>query len=439
MHRLPPESFVSLICTTGRLAMSAAVSSFLLAPSGLAQRMLQPQPIPGPVRDAGVYHLATGTWTREGEQENLGAKVLYRNDAFSGFFGVEPCFQVDWTDEGRIPSRTGHPNAKADNYVVQGIEIAYCTQDPGSHSLILRFYECYRSCTDPAGWPLKQQIDLPAGNPGVPGSSAWGATACWLVTLDLKGTTHEFEFSGDCDKYFDGTTGSDRFGWTFELASPLAGGSTGNLGPLLCGDPIGCFAPPAPYGDGTYYQAPAAPYGTGLGTVDRFWLADLPQCGFANGCYWFGGYCPNPFASFWLVLTGDNNDGLDWTKYCATTANSTGAPADISVAGSSAAAGDLTLSSFPVPDQPGIFFHGPNPANAPFGNGIRCVGGQLIRGAVTVAAGNAAGYMYDNSDNKHTLLPFVGLLRHFQHWFRDPMAGGAAFNLSNGIMGIVPP
>ena len=276
--------------------------------------------------------------------------------------------------------------------------------------------------------PYGKLLGTPARSIGfsLPGYSCW----CWIVTFDLKGTSFEFVLDGDADGTFDGTTALDNFGWTIHLDDLGAGGFNG---PLLNGDPNNF-----PYGDGTYYQSPGATLSTGLGTQDHFWIDDTSGA-VPNGCYWFLGYpAGNPFASFWLELGGDNGGDDLGTKYCATNANSTGAPADISATGGSAAGGDITLTSAPVPNQPSIFFHGPNAANAPFGNGIRCVGGQLVRGAVTVGAGNSASYTYDNSDEKHSLLAFVGQLRHFQHWFRDPAAGGTAFNLSNALMGIVP-
>ncbi len=122
------------------------------------------------------------------------------------------------------------------------------------------------------------------------------------------------------------------------------------------------------------------------------------------------------------------------TKYCTANANSTGAPADLSASGSaSSGAGDLALESSPVPNQNGIFFHGANPTQQPFGNGFLCASGNIVRGAVITGAGNLASYVYDNSDAKHSLAGHVGLTRHFQYWFRDPMGGGALFNTSNAL------
>jgi hypothetical protein len=133
------------------------------------------------------------------------------------------------------------------------------------------------------------------------------------------------------------------------------------------------------------------------------------------------------------VFVRDRGAGIG-TKYCVANANSTGSPADLSASGStSAGAGDLMLTSSPVPNQNGIFFHGINQAQNPFGNGFMCTTGGITRGAVVAASGNVATYIYDNSDAKHSVTAFVGSTRNFQHWFRDPMGGGALFNTSNAI------
>jgi len=86
-----------------------------------------------------------------------------------------------------------------------------------------------------------------------------------------------------------------------------------------------------------------------------------------------------------------------------------------------------------VPNQNGIFFHGANQTQTPFGNGFMCTAGGVVRGSVIVATGNMASYTYDNSDSKHSVAGYVGTTRNFQYWFRDPMGGGAFFNTSNAM------
>ena len=106
---------------------SASITTMLALSAGpaLAQSTLQARPLPGSVRDAGVYHFATGTWTRGGQHESLGAKILYANTANTGWFGtMGVACDLHWTDEGRIPSSSGHANAKSDTYLVQSIQLA---------------------------------------------------------------------------------------------------------------------------------------------------------------------------------------------------------------------------------------------------------------------------------------------------------------------------
>ncbi len=409
-------------CNSGALRSWMLVSAAAgVAGDALAQQTMQVRPVPGPVKDAGVYHMATGTWTRGSQHENLGAKVLYSNLANTGFFGfMGTSADVHWTDEGRIPSTGGHANAKSDAYTVQSIQIGYCSSVSGPQTGGLDFYNSYASCTNPTGATvLSVGINVPGGV---------GGTACWIVTFDLKGTSFEFGLDGDADGTFDGTTALDNFGWTLSLDDLGAGGFNG---PMLNGDPNNF-----PYGDGTYYQNSGATLSTGLGTQDQFWLAD-PSATIANGCYWFGGYPGgNPFGSWWLLLGGDNGgNDCDSTKYCIATSNSTGAPADIGLAGTQ----PLALVSAPVPNQPGIFFHALNQTQLPFGNGFLCATGQIVRGAVVVGAGNVATYAYDGSDSKHLLGAYVGQTRNFQHWYRDPMGGGSGFNLSNALSILVGP
>ncbi len=115
---------------------------------------------------------------------------------------------------------------------------------------------------------------------------------------------------------------------------------------------------------------------------------------------------------------------------CQSNANSTGMEAHISASGSdvAGAGNSLTLTSEPVPDEPGIFFCGSNPIRVPFGNGFLCVGESLVRILPpATASGNSAAVTIDNGAFR------VGHVLYFQHWFRDPAGGGAFFNTSDGL------
>lgn len=407
-------------------------SLILIASTGFAQQTMQAQPLPGTVKDAGVFNLATGTWTRASQQNPMGdnPKRIYVNTAPSGFFGVMGvAADIVWTDEGRIPSTSGHANAKADSFLVKGFQIAYCSSVNGPQNGGIAFYELYTSCTDPLSLTPAAAFTF-----SVPGGNASG-TRCWSVGFDVTGTSLEFKLAGDGDGTFDGSTSLDNFGWTLALADQGTGGFNG---PILCGDPNN-----VPYGDGTYYQNSSATYGTGLGTVDQFWLNDATAT-YANGCYWFGGYAAgNPYSSFWLAIIGCNQSD-DTTKYCTANNNSTGAPADITMKQKGQAL-DLTnfpyiFSSNPVPNQPGIFFSGNNQAQVPFGCSFLCATGAIDRGGVTNGVANRAEWTYDGSSPQKSFPAHYvpGFTANFQYWYRDPMnaancAGGATFNTSNGL------
>lgn len=126
---------------------------------------------------------------------------------------------------------------------------------------------------------------------------------------------------------------------------------------------------------------------------------------------------------------------------CVSLPNSTGAAATASWTGtSSVSANDLALLASHVPASTfGIFFYGPNPAEAPFGNGVRCVDSPVIR--LDVSQADAQGILMTPMDlssppNRQIA---AGETLHFQAWFRDPAAGGAAFNLSDALVVVFCP
>jgi hypothetical protein len=131
-----------------------------------------------------------------------------------------------------------------------------------------------------------------------------------------------------------------------------------------------------------------------------------------------------------------HNGGRLGSPYCSpATPNSTGAPASISAVGSSSvSANDLTLVAQPVPNQPGLFFYGPQQISAPFGNGTLCITGVVGRLDVVNATGNVMTHLLDNASPPSAATQIIsGSTWNFQAWFRDPAAGGAFFNLSDGL------
>lgn len=124
------------------------------------------------------------------------------------------------------------------------------------------------------------------------------------------------------------------------------------------------------------------------------------------------------------------------SNFCPVVANSFGFGALIGSSGSqSVAANNFTLEvTGSVPGQPGIFFFGPSQIQVPFGNGFLCIGAPQLRLLPPVVA-DALGMTSTPVD--FSVAPGDSITGastwYFQHWYRDPAAGGAAFNLSNGL------
>lgn len=122
--------------------------------------------------------------------------------------------------------------------------------------------------------------------------------------------------------------------------------------------------------------------------------------------------------------------------FCTTSPNSAGPGARMGWSGEPSIAANsfwLTVTAA-APGQNGIFYYGPNQVQTPFGNGVRCVGGGVVRLPViqTDAFGDAQLHL------DFTTLPPGGAITpnstwNFQFWYRDPPGGGATFNLSDGL------
>jgi hypothetical protein len=115
----------------------------------------------------------------------------------------------------------------------------------------------------------------------------------------------------------------------------------------------------------------------------------------------------------------------------------TPAGADLTVGGTtSVAANDFTLLTSRLPaNKAGIYYYGVNSANVPFGNGVRCVGGQIFRLPVTVsnAFGEASWALDITNPPQPAGQITAGSTWFFQFWYRDPAGGGAGFNLSDAV------
>lgn len=121
--------------------------------------------------------------------------------------------------------------------------------------------------------------------------------------------------------------------------------------------------------------------------------------------------------------------------YCVGAPNSVSGGAQMGYSGT----GNLILNDFDLfvfacpPNTSGLFFYGTTAVQAPFGNGFRCVGGTTHRLGVQVtdSFGDATRSLNLAALPGGPAVP--GQVLKCQFWYRNPAAGGAGFNLSNGL------
>jgi hypothetical protein len=123
------------------------------------------RPVPARPRDAGVYHVATDTWTRKASAASLGANVVYDNTCTTGYYVA--LSGDTFVDEGRLPSPSSaaFPGC-ATSYQIDGFTISYCTdQAPATWSF--GFFEQHQPCTSTVGVQPTAgfSVTLPGGSP----------------------------------------------------------------------------------------------------------------------------------------------------------------------------------------------------------------------------------------------------------------------------------
>jgi hypothetical protein len=126
-------------------------------------------------------------------------------------------------------------------------------------------------------------------------------------------------------------------------------------------------------------------------------------------------------------------------NYCVTSPNSAGPGATMDWAGSTShGANDLTLFAYGCPPlKLGLFIYGTTAAQIPLGNGFRCIANPLFRlGTTTTNGFGDATFLVDYSRHPADAgagAITIGSTQRFQMWFRDPAAGGARTNLTDGL------
>ncbi len=415
----------------------AIAGASILCATAAAQQTVQPVEITSPIRDAGIYHYDTGTWTRAGAQASLGPGVIFNANYQSGYYGTG-WSGMQGIDEGVLPG----PNRPAPNagpqidYLVDGWQFAYCCFDTAL-DVEFRWYDAYSPCDD---------VSTPTSCLNQTGAtfivSGLPVNGCWIVTIDIAGSGYEICFSsegggGACYPGYDADLNLDSFGWGARYIQP----GTAFTGPILAGYDDSWVTP----GEETCYNpTPSActPEGVGLGARDFFAIDEL------NGCYWFGGYIAQPVpcagsftppGQFWMVLFSDCTiDCLGdpcGSSYCAT--NNTG----------TTRLHDCVVSTGLVLDHDGMtgmiagyaIVGGSSGviSNPPGATGDLCLGGGLIGRYVLDLFIGASGPPFQtdlingNTGGGTGSIPTIGgnyapgQTWNFQAWYRVP--GGSRF------------
>ncbi len=290
-----------------RFALAGLVSLGAL-PESFAQGLVSPHAsgsaarVPGPVKDGGTYHVASGLWTRRANSvASFGINDnVYSNTSPSGYYhtdispiGPAPGGQV--LDSGIIPGTTnpatfamGGP-VRDDNLITE-VQIGYCDFEPvaASAGWTLNFYGSYAPCTYPP--PPAQQTITVTGLP---------SGGCWVVDLDLVGSGQTFDLQADGGLLapgYDGSLALDSFGIGFQYAG--SGSGAFDAGILIAGDPANTdtawLSGPPNSGSNTYFgEAGGCPgSGSGYQNTDSFWVEDLlgtGTLGVGSNCYFFQG------------------------------------------------------------------------------------------------------------------------------------------------------
>ena len=104
----------------------------------------------------------------------------------------------------------------------------------------------------------------------------------------------------------------------------------------------------------------------------------------------------------------------------------------------SVTADDLVLRAVGLTPGPGLFFQGDNAVNSgagsPFGDGLRCAGGGVVRLEVRFANETNAYQVETSVSIASWGSVSAGEIKRYQYWYRDTGASpcGSQFNLSSG-------
>ena len=191
----------------------------------------------------------------------------------------------------------------------------------------------------------------------------------------------------------------------------------------------------------------------GWSGADGTWLFEIRGEGwadsFGSGLAFLGDVNGDGRGDFAAAASGNDEGAFNGGKvrvfvttcssenYCVGALNSAGPGATIALQGSLSISENNTrlVATGAIPNQFAVFYYGPNRIQVAFGDGFRCVGGQVFRLPLVNAGPNGTpSYLMDLQ-----ALPFGSTIGggekwNFQCWYRDPGGpGGQGFNLSDAI------
>jgi hypothetical protein len=472
-------------------AVAFAVWICALAPGQQTLRS-RLQPITAPVRHAGVYHVATGTWTRHASLANvIGPDIIYNNSCAPVYFVAQQSGEK-FQHRSRLPSTTGPTTMSVfygttrtdeapgcyDAYTVNGFQIGYCSSAVHTVDFLQEFASSYVLC-DTADMIAEYAVALT----GLPGGSATGTQRCWTVDVDLSNMTPPMVLSADGDGTYVGPSSQETFGWS---TGPTGGTVLADgTGPLVAGDftwtggSVSGVMTPCSGTDGTIWDNPISlvEEGTGMSSLDFF--RDTGLSANAPGCYQLP---TNLQSDFYLVLfafvscpkTGTPQEfcfpGENGTRACTTcvpanppSAHGRGCNnygqvtggAHITSVGSTQVSHDTLVftASFENHTAFTVLMQGTTTTNVPFGAGIRCVSGNLKRlytgPAGSAANGDPPGAFHRpgpvdmrrvhqaSFDVGYDIGAHAPVTLFYMTYYRDPSASahcnGATFNASQGV------
>jgi len=231
------------------LTTAALLCATASAQGSLKSRLL---PITSPIKRAGVYHVATGTWTRGASLANgVGPGLLYSNTCstvyFAGMLSTER-----WQHRSRLPGNdadatpapttdsvfygTANPNHRYDErpgcsnqYTVNGFEFAYCTSHRGQVTWTWQFAHSYTACAASDMVP-----DYTFTLTGMPGGAQSGGQSCYIIDIDVSDQNgSDMVLSADGNGTYEGPSTSDQFGVSFGVSPVVTADFTG---PIIAGN-----------------------------------------------------------------------------------------------------------------------------------------------------------------------------------------------------------